>query len=183
MWQRRGKWGQKCKSPGQCSSWLPLIHPWEKLSDHFRTLVFRFRPLQRLHEISGCFNSFKLKVTTEETASSNTNTLLWLFTTSYRDTCPAAAAGEITAALWKAAKRHSAHAATLRLPTTAGKLRTHSNEPQTQALMTRLITFPAMKSLHTLGDYLGYHMFNSSLDNDNRYLSLTLFFRVCTYYC
>lgn len=167
----RGGANGKCKSPGQCSSWLPLFHPRRNLPDHFRTLVFRFRSLQGLHKISGCYNSFKLKVTTEETApSSNTNTVLWLFTTRYRNTCPAAAAGENTAAPWKAAKLHTAHAATLRLLTTAGELRTHSNEPQTQALVTRLITFPAMNLLHTLGNYLGYYMHNYSLENDNRYL-------------
>lgn len=31
-----------------------------------------------------------------------------------------------------------------------------------------------MNPLHTLGDYLGYYMYNYSLENDNRYLPQAL---------
>lgn len=43
----------------------------------------------------------------------------------------------------------------LRSAATAGKHRTHSNGPQTRALMTQLITFPAMILLQTLRQLLG----------------------------
>lgn len=113
----------------------------QSVYDHFRTR----------YKISIYFYNFKLKVTRENTTlSSNTNAVPRPFITRYRNTCPAAAAREITAALWKAANLHTAHAATLQLLTTAGKLRAHSNKSQTQALMTGLITFPTISLLHNL---------------------------------
>lgn len=89
------------------------------------------------------------------TLSSNTNTVLPSFTTRYRNTCPAAAAWEMSAAPGKAAKLNTTHAAILRPTTTAGKHWAHSNGPQTRALMTRLITFPAMILLQTLRQLFG----------------------------